>query len=126
MAAVDEKQDKAPALAKLGALKDRLEAERAEIFPRWKAALDEAKGNIAHAAAAFGFEPTGAATGGVREQGQWLTKRLELNEYAAGLRAKNSANGSSRGRPPGTVGKRRKQTSKKSLIGRGSLPIKES
>lgn len=105
----DDKNEKAPALAKLGALKDKLEAERAEIFPRWKAALDEAKGNITHAAVAFGFEPN-ASSKSVRDQGAWLTRRLELVKYAAELRAKNSATRSSLGRPPGSDGKPKKRT----------------
>jgi hypothetical protein len=111
----DSKDPVVPSLPKLGALKDKLEAERAEIFPRWKAALDEAKGNITRAAVAFGFEPTNdnaekgnGKSNGVREQGAWLTIRLGLVEYAAGLR--KQAGRSTRGRPPGSDGKSRKRT----------------
>lgn len=68
-----------PPLTAMAARKARLEAERAELFKRWKAALEVAQGNITRAAEAMGLS---------RNRGNKLTRRFELVEWAEGLRKK--------------------------------------
>ena|SRR5271165_4335351 len=82
----------APPLEKMEAHKTRLEAERDELFPKWKEALEATDGNVTYASLAFfpDLEPAAA-----RNKGNRLTRRLELVKFAAGLRV--AATGRSRG-----------------------------
>ncbi len=114
----------APPLVGMSARKDKLEADRAEIFPKWKAALEAAGGNVSRAGrmiaetndpaemkswTAFGFtndmDPVEA-----RSRANRLTRRLGLVAYAAELRLKagtgarvtfGTLKGKVMGRPPG-------------------------
>lgn len=78
----------------MAALKDKLEAERARLFPLWKAALEAADGNVTRAAAACkaSFDPLMT-----RHKGNRLTRRFELVAFAAELRVKATGRAMGRG-----------------------------
>ena len=84
----------APPLVKMGKAKDDFEAKRQEVFPKWKAALEAAEGNVTHAAVAFW---PGEERKKARNRGNKLSQDLELAEYAASLRL--AATGKKIGRP---------------------------
>jgi len=109
----------APLLAAMSARKDKLEADRAEVFPKWKATLEAAGGNISRAGRLAFFDDSisflnddarEVAERKARDQAAWLTKRLGLVAYAAELRLAAGAGarvtfgelkGKVMGRPPG-------------------------
>jgi hypothetical protein len=83
-----------PPLAKLGARKERLEAERETLFKWWREALEAAEGNVTRAGVmVFPDLPPARA----KSRGEWYTRRLGLAGYAAELRVQ--AGQRPRGRP---------------------------
>lgn len=71
--------------------KAKIEAKRADLYPRWKAALTEAKGNITDAAVAFILHGVRSHTGSpamVRAVScaKFWNRTLGLQVYAAELR----------------------------------------
>lgn len=72
-----------PALDKMQARIDTLEAERAESFEAWKAALEAADGAVTQAA----LETlTHLPESSRRNRGNYLTRKLGLQDYASTLR----------------------------------------
>ena len=83
--------DAPPPLDAMAARKAKIEAQRTELFPRWKAALTEAKGNITDAAVTFILHGVRSHTGSpamVRAVScaKFWNRTLGLREYAAELR----------------------------------------
>lgn len=80
-----------PVLSGLTNRREQLDKERADLFRRWRAALEANGGNVTHTAK--GFQPTMT-----RNQGNQITRRLGLVEYAAQLRLLNMGRSMGRGR----------------------------
>ena len=83
-----------PQLTAMAARREKLEAERAEVFATWKAALDEAGGNVSRAGETLNPPIT-------HDRANYLTRRFGLVEYAASLRV--AATGRAMGRPTSTA-----------------------
>lgn len=86
--------DDPPRPAAMSARLQAIEAARAEIYPRLKAALEAAEGNVSRAGAAMwpDLEPRAA-----KYRCHRYVRRLGLGPYAAELRVR--AQGRSMGRP---------------------------
>lgn len=82
-----------PQLTAMASRTERLEAERADLFNRWRCALDATNGNVCHAAALMSPPIT-------HDRANWLTRRLGLVDYAKGLRVASTGRGM--GRPSRT------------------------
>lgn len=90
-----------PPLTAMAAHKDKLEAERARLFPQWKAALEAANGNVSRAAASFDPPMT-------RDKGNRLTRRFQLVDYASSLRVAATGRAMGTGRTSPVVDKKPK------------------
>jgi hypothetical protein len=82
-----------PALVGLDSRKRAFEAEREVLFPKWRAALQDADGNVTAAARVMFPELNGTVA---RNKGNKAVRRLGLADYAAELR--KAKTGHARGR----------------------------
>lgn len=73
-----------PPLTAMGERKATLEKTRADLFGKWKAALEASSGNITKATETFKVEGKSVA----KSYGDYLTRSLGLVEYARELRVK--------------------------------------
>ena len=97
--------DAPPPLKALTARKEGWEADRAVVYPKWKAALDAAHGNVTHAAMAYQgvCEPANRTDRKrLADFGRRLARRFDMLEYARRLRLVST--GKDTGRP---IGKRK-------------------
>lgn len=102
---VREPPETPPLCVPMGVRKEKFDADREEVYPRWKAALEAANGCVTYAARAFwpvedvpgmSDEDRKKQAKTVVDRGNRYTRRFGLVEYAASLRAR--ATGHARGR----------------------------